>query len=161
MTVVYRIPRKAVLRDIVKRGRGRTNIKLAPAELSGVRMLLRAMQAREAVGMLPDQVPSKGEGVWAPFFGRWAYTMTLPARLARQHDAVVTFIWGERLPAGRGWRMHFRRFDEPFTGDGAVDAATINRGLEQLIRACPAQYLWGYNRYKAPAGAPPPPNTPP
>ena len=35
-------------------------------------------------------------------------------------------------------------------------AAQLNRELETLIRQCPGQYLWGYNRYKVPAGAEPP-----
>jgi KDO2-lipid IV(A) lauroyltransferase len=157
MTVLYRIPRKSVLRDIVESGRAAEGLKLAPAEMKGVRMLMKAMKGREVVGILPDQVPSRGEGAWAPFFGRWAYTMTLPARLARQFDAIVLFVYGERLPDGRGYRIHLKRLEQPFTGDAAHDAALLNRGLEDLIRQCPAQYLWGYNRYKVPAGAEPPP----
>jgi KDO2-lipid IV(A) lauroyltransferase len=120
-------------------------------------MLMKAMKHREVVGILPDQVPSQGEGVWAPFFGRLAYTMTLPARLALQYDAIVLFVYGERLAAGRGWRIHLQRLDEPFTGDPVRDATIMNRGLEALIRERPEQYLWGYNRYKVPAGAEPPP----
>jgi KDO2-lipid IV(A) lauroyltransferase len=157
ITVLYRIPRKAVLREIVATGRAAEGLKLAPAEMKGVRMLMKAMKARELVGILPDQVPSQGEGAWAPFFGRWAYTMTLPARMARQFDAIVLFVYGERLPGGRGYRIHLRRLEEPFTGNLAQDAALMNRGLESLIRECPAQYLWGYNRYKVPAGAEAPP----
>lgn len=157
VTVLYRIPRKSVLRDVVASGRAAEGLKLAPAEMKGVRMLMQAMKRREVVGILPDQVPSRGEGVWAPFFGRWAYTMTLPARLARQFDAIVLFVYGERLPKGRGYRIHLKRLQEPLTGDVAADAATINRGLEGLIRERPEQYLWGYNRYKAPTGAEAPP----
>lgn len=157
ITVLYRIPRKAVLREIVATGRATEGLKLAPAEMKGVRMLIKAMKARELVGILPDQVPSQGEGAWAPLFGRWAYTMTLPARLARQFDAIVLFVYAERLPGGRGYRIHLRRLEESFTGDPAQDAALMNRGLVSLIRECPAQYLWGYNRYKVPAGAEAPP----
>jgi KDO2-lipid IV(A) lauroyltransferase len=156
MTVLYRIPRKAVLRRIVETGRAAEGLKLAPAEMKGVRMLMKAMKQREVVGILPDQVPSQGEGVWAPFFGRLAYTMTLPARLAVQFDAIVLFVYGERLPAGRGWRIHLKRLEEPFSGDAARDAAVMNRELEALIRERPQQYLWGYNRYKVPGGVEPP-----
>ena len=159
MTVLYRIPRKPVLRGIVETGRAADGLKLAPADMKGVRMLMKAMRDRQVVGILPDQVPSVGEGAWAPFFGRWAYTMTLPARLARQFDGIVLFVYGERLPDGRGYRIHLRRLDEPLTGDAGHDAAVMNRGLEALIRDCPAQYLWGYNRYKVPAGAPAPPGS--
>ncbi len=160
MTVLYRIPRKSILRPIVETGRAADGLRLAPAEMRGVRMLMKAMKEREVVGILPDQVPSRGEGVWAPFFGRWAYTMTLPARLARQFDAVVLFVYGERLAGGAGYLIHLRRLAEPLSGDPAHDAAVINRGLESLIRECPTQYLWGYNRYKVPPGAEPPPAEP-
>jgi KDO2-lipid IV(A) lauroyltransferase len=34
--------------------------------------------------------------------------------------------------------------------------AQINREIESIIRLCPEQYIWGYNRYKVPAGAPEP-----
>ena len=161
MTVLYRTPRKSILRPIVETGRAADGLRLAPAEMRGVRMLMKAMKDRHVVGILPDQVPSRGEGVWAPFFGRWAYTMTLPARLARQFDAIVLFVYGERLPRGEGSRIHLRRLAEPLTGDPAHDAAVMNRGLEALIRECPTQYLWGYNRYKVPAGAGQPPSQPP
>jgi KDO2-lipid IV(A) lauroyltransferase len=157
MTVLYRIPRKAILRRIVETGRAAEGLKLAPAEMKGVRMLMKAMKQREVVGILPDQVPSQGEGVWAPFFGRPAYTMTLPARLAVQFDAIVLFVYGERLADGRGWRIHLKRLEAPFTGDAPTDAAIMNRELEALIRERPAQYLWGYNRYKVPGGVTPPP----
>ena len=161
ITVLYRVPRKSILRPLVEAGRAADGLRLAPAELRGVRMLMKAMKDRQLVGILPDQVPSRGEGVWAPFFGRWAYTMTLPARLARQFDAIVLFVYGERLPRGAGYRIHLRQLQEPLTGDPAHDAAVMNRGLESLIRECPTQYLWGYNRYKVPAGAEQPPSQPP
>ena len=103
-------------------------------------------------------MPSSGEGVWAPFFGQWAYTMTLPARLARACEANLVFYVGERLPQGRGWRLHIAPVTEPLTGDALADATALNRAIETLIRKLPTQYLWGYHRYKVPAGAPQPPS---
>jgi Kdo2-lipid IVA lauroyltransferase/acyltransferase len=154
MTVLYRTPRKKILRPLVA-GRAADGLYLAPADLRGVRMIIKAMRQREVVGILPDQVPSRGDGVWAPFFGRPAYTMTLPARLACQFNALVLLVYGERLSRG-GYRIHFSRMSGQFSGEAAKDAALLNRNLEQLIRRCPMQYLWGYNRYKVPAGAEPP-----
>jgi KDO2-lipid IV(A) lauroyltransferase len=40
---------------------------LAPANLSGVRIMAKALKKGEAIGLLPDQVPQEGEGVWAKF----------------------------------------------------------------------------------------------
>ncbi len=159
MTVLYRIPRKPILRPVVQSGRAAEGLLLAPAEMRGVKMMIRAMQRRQVVGMLPDQVPSQGEGVWAPFFGREAYTMTLPARLAVQFNAIVVFFYSERLANGAGYRIHLKRLERKFTGDARADAAIVNSELEALIRECPQQYLWGYNRYKRPSGVAPPPAT--
>jgi KDO2-lipid IV(A) lauroyltransferase len=102
--------------------------------------------------MLPDQAPSLGEGEWAPFFGRPAYTMTLVARLHHATGAAVFATFAERLPRGRGYRMHWRPIPV-LPRDAKQAAREVNAALEDLIRECPAQYLWAYNRYKVPAGA--------
>lgn len=158
LTVLYRPPRKRWLAPLIEGRRARQNLMLAPADVAGVRRLFRALRRGEAIGMLPDQVPSRGEGVWAPFFGRPAYTMTLPARLQRQTGAALLLAHGERLPAGEGWIVHFSTIDEPLADDPATAAAQINGALERLIRSNPEQYLWGYNRYKTPRGAAPGPS---
>ncbi len=154
MTVLYRPPKQAWLRPLVERGRG-TNLKLAAADLGGVRGLMKALRRHEAVGMLPDQVPGRGEGVWAPFFGKPAYTMTLAARLA-ESGATVLLAYAERLGYGAGYHLKLRPLASPLEGTLEERVALINRELETLIEECPGQYLWGYNRYKAPAGVAPP-----
>ena len=158
ITVLYRRPKQDWLAPLIEEGRG-ANLKLAPADLSGVRRLLRALKSGEAVGMLPDQVPGKGEGVWVPFFGRPAYTMTLAARLAQSvpGGATVLLAYAERLHYGAGYHLRLFKLRHELAGELDEHAARINRELELLIRECPQQYLWGYNRYKVPAGAEPPP----
>ena len=52
--------------------------------------------------------------------------------------------------------MHFVPFTESLDSTSAEQARTINAAMEQLIARSPAQYLWSYNRYKVPRGAPPP-----
>jgi len=129
----------------------------APASLAGVRQMLRALKRKEAVGLLPDQVPPEGQGTWAPFFGQPAYTMTLAARLMQQTGAGCFVLRGERLPRGAGYVVHasqlVRALPESTDAQAQVEAATIiNETMEQVIRSDPGQYLWGYNRYKAPRG---------
>jgi len=153
MTVLFRPPRKEALRRLIGE-RARPGLLLAPASLAGVRMLMRALRNGHTAGILPDQVPSQGEGAWVGFFGRPAYTMTLPARLAAASGARIVFALCERLPAGRGYRLRLVPFDEPSSGDIEQDTQRLNLALEALIRQCPTQYLWGYNRFKSPAGAP-------
>ena len=154
MTVLYRRPKQDWLAPLIEAGRG-ANLKLAPADLSGVRRLLKALKNGEAVGMLPDQVPGNGEGAWLPFFGRPAYTMTLAARLAQSvpGGATVLLAYAERLHYGAGYHLKLFPLSTPLAGDLMQRAAQLNRELEALIRHCPGQYLWGYNRYKVPARA--------
>jgi len=162
ITVLYRPARHPALRALQERARARPALAAAPADLGGVRQMLRALRRGEAVGLLPDQVPPHGQGTWAPFFGRPAYSMTLAARLALQSGAPVLLARCERLPAGRGYRLSLSPLAEPIPAAAADDdalqraqAAVINRAMEQQIRQCPEQYLWGYNRYKLPRGSPP------
>lgn len=154
ITVLYRPPRQAWLRQVVERSRDRPGLGAAPANLAGVRQLISALKKGEAVGLLPDQVPPEGQGVWAPFFGQPAYTMTLSARFALMPKTQVLVAWGERLSWGRGYVVHIRPLEaflpEPLATDVAAVAAQFNRVMEQVIRLCPQQYLWGYARYKTP-----------
>lgn len=152
LTVLYRPPRQRWLEPYMVAGRSRSRSQLAPTTLKGVRMLYRALARGDAVGVLPDQAPGEGEGVWADFFGRPAYTMTLVRRLQEASEATVIMTFAQRLPEGRGYRMHAQALPtEQF------NEAVLNRAVEEQVRRCPAQYLWGYNRYKVPAGATPPP----
>jgi KDO2-lipid IV(A) lauroyltransferase len=145
MSVLYRPPRKAWLLPLIEAGRSRKNIQLAPTNMQGVRSLLKALKQGEAIGILPDQVPSAGEGEWEDFFGKPAYTMTLVNKLAQTTGATVLMAFGERLPHGAGYIIHIEPEDA---------AAGLNAAIERVICQRPEQYLWGYNRYKTPRGAP-------
>ena len=158
---MYRPHKIAWLDELVREGRNRgaafdgTNV--APATLAGVRMLLKHLRKGGCTIVLPDQVPGEGEGEWSEFFGRPAYTMTLVGRLQEASGAAIVFCYAERLLRGEGYIVHYTALDEPLGPDTAVATRRVNAMIEQLVRACPAQYLWGYNRYKRPAGAPPAP----
>jgi KDO2-lipid IV(A) lauroyltransferase len=147
LTVMYRPPKIRWLEPLMIAGRSRFGTAVAPASMKGVRMLLRALHRGETVALVPDQTPGAGEGKWADYFGRPAYTMTLIAKLQQATGAALVTVGVERLPEGRGYHVRFEELPaENF------DEAALNRALETLVRACPAQYLWGYNRYKVPEG---------
>lgn len=152
MTALYRPARKAALRELVARSRNRPGLVTAPASLSGVRQMIRALRTGEAVGILPDQVPPEGQGVWAPFFGKPAYTMTLVGRLARQTGCEVLLLWCERLPGSRGYVIRVQEPPAPWpdTDDAQAWAQALNAAMAYVIRQAPEQYLWGYKRYKKP-----------
>ncbi len=166
MTVLYRPPRKAWLMQLITTARRRPGLDTAPTSLAGVKQMIKALKNGESVGLLPDQVPPAGQGVWSPFFGRQAYTMTLSVRLALQTRAIILIAWGERLPWGRGFKINVSPLptaSASATGqterlaerrqlardlEGAV--RQVNAAMESLIRTAPQQYLWGYARYKTP-----------
>ena len=158
ITVMYSPPKVRALESLMFAGRNRAAMmKSVPADLRGLRAMLKALKRGEAIGMLPDQVPGLGEGEWIEFFGKPAYTMTLVGRLAEQTGAPVLLCYAERLPRGRGYRFVVEPLLATRPPESTVRA--LNRSLEQIIRRCPEQYLWAYNRYKVPAGVRPPGGT--
>ena len=152
ITVLYRPARQAWLAKVMETARNRPGMLAVPTTLAGVRQMIKALRRGEAVGLLPDQVPPEGQGQWAPFFGRDAYTMTLAVRLAQQTGAAVVLARCERLPWGRGYVTHFEPLSAPLSADMDQAVLQINQAMEHLIRQCPEQYLWGYGRYKQPRG---------
>jgi len=155
LTVLYRLPKVGWLDPVMREGRGRRNIRLVPADIRGVREVFAALKRGEAAGFLPDQVPGAGEGEWATFFGKPAYTATLAPKLATRDNVVCFLVYARRLARGAGYTIVMRPLPAPLAGESAV--RHLNRALEDLVRECPGQYLWGYNRYKTPRGAKPRP----
>ncbi len=159
LTAMYRPPRIKWLDPIMSAGRQRDKGRVAPANAQGVRLVLKALKNSEATIVLPDQVPGEGgEGVWAPFFGKKAYTMTLAARLASMANVATFFFVGERLPKSQGFRLHVYPMEGTLNGDKEHDATIINQNVEKLVRLFPEQYLFSYNRYKTPPGVEAPEN---
>lgn len=151
-TELYRPPKLAQLEPLMRAGRARGQVSLATTDYAGVKKLLAALKQGQAIGALPDQVPSQGEGAWADFFGRLAYTMTLIARLQQKTGAAVIFFYAERLSWGRGFVIRFLPPIPPLSDNPEQAARQINMAVEAIVRACPAQYLWSYNRYKSVRG---------
>ena len=150
ITILYRPAKQAWLAEMMLTARNRSGIQAVPTTLAGVRQMIKALRKGEAVGLLPDQVPPHGQGQWAPFFGKDAYTMTLAARLALQTGATVILARCERLPAGRGYELFFEALPMPLSAQLDEAVVQINQAMEHTIRQCPTQYLWGYGRYKQP-----------
>lgn len=153
MTAMYRVPKLAWLDKVMREGRERGQMKLARADIGGVRVLLKALKRGESIGVLPDQVPGNGEGEWVPFFGRPAYTITLIGRLMEASGAAVIMSHIERLPRGKG---HILRFTPLSFNTSLPVGSQMNAAIEAVVLSCPQQYLWSYNRYKVPRGAPVP-----
>ena len=158
LVVMARKHKLGWLDDLLREGRLRgvevANSNVVPANLTGVRETMRTLKRGGAVFILPDQVPGEGEGEWSDFFGRPAYTMTLVHRLQQRSKALLVFGYAERLSDGRGFHLHLEPMRDPLPDDRTEAARALNAQVEALVRQCPGQYLWGYNRYKRPRGAP-------
>ena len=151
ITVMYRTPRLAWLDPLLRAGRAQGLARITTADGRGVRAVLKALKDRQPVGLLPDQVPVAGGGVQADFFGRAAYTTTLIGKLQRSTGAPIVVVSAERLPHAAGYALTFHPLP-PLPPEDAAAARALNAALEAVIRRCPEQYLWSYNRYKQPAG---------
>ena len=148
LTILYR-PSRLGFDELSRQGRGRLGGKVVATDARGVRTLLTSLRNGEILGILPDQDPGDEGGVFAPFFGIAASTMTLVSRLALKTGVPVFLTWAERLPRGRGYALHLWTLPE-VTAAASLEAsvAALNRGVEAAVRTLPAQYLWAYKRFK-------------
>jgi KDO2-lipid IV(A) lauroyltransferase len=148
LTLLYRPPREAWRHPLILSGGESAQISMAPTDFKGVEKLLHALKRSEGIALPPDQAPNSEGGVWADFFDRPAYTMTLVKKLQRATGAALIACFAERLPRGKGYRIKYHSVPaENF------DEAALNRVIEDLVRRCPSQYNWSYNRYKIPRAA--------
>ena len=145
ITVMYRKARKIWMSDFMINGRKKGKVKLAEANIKGLKKVLIALKSGEAVGILHDQVADKGEGELAKFFRRPAYTMVLISKLIKRSDATIIMAYGERLKNGNGFDIHVEELKRK-------DIATpndLNKQVENFIKKNPTQYYWSYDRYKS------------
>jgi Kdo2-lipid IVA lauroyltransferase/acyltransferase len=156
ITALYRRPRQDWVHAMMQAGRNRGQAKMVEPNLAGVRALLTALKRNEAAWVLPDQKANKGEGAWAPLFGRWAYMPTLLYRLADSSGARPLLFYCERLSWGRGYRLVIDPLPDLPT-DRAAAMRAVNRALEDSVRRLPEQYLWSYRLHRLRDRESPPP----
>jgi len=149
ITSLYRPLRISGLEQLVQKARSRLGGNFVTANIRGIRLLYQTLERGNVVGVLPDQEPRAGTGIFAPFFGIPAYSMVFLGRLAAKTGAPVIFSWCERLPMGRGYRLHFRKAPAAIHSSNLDEAvAATNLAVEQCVRECPAQYQWSYRRFR-------------
>lgn len=145
---LYKAPRDPKVDQAVSRSRSRFGAQLIPTGSPAMRGMLRELKSGGTVGLLMDQQPRQGEGVFAPFFGRPALTMGLVHRLARHTGCAVIFGSVLRKTRPAGWEIQLAPVDDAVAGDDpATAAAAMNAALERAIELAPPQYLWLYKRW--------------
>lgn len=148
-TAMYEPPKFERLDPIIRHGRERMGASLVPTNSRGVAALLKALKRAEAIGILPDQEPGRGSGVFADFYCRPAYTATLLPKLVARTDARVITGVAQRLEDGHGFAIHFLAADEGvYDEDEATSARGVNASVEAAIALAPAQYQWEYKRWR-------------
>jgi Kdo2-lipid IVA lauroyltransferase/acyltransferase len=152
ITVLYRRPRSEAGEAFLRRVRGRANVRQLPAEGTAMRGLFKALTAGGMVGMLPDQQPKAGDGLWAPFFGMDALSMTLLPRLAHRTGATVLFAIAERRVASAGsgpcFDVHLLPAPAALSDENLqVAVAAMNAAVQEIAERDPAQYQWTYKRF--------------
>ncbi len=146
---LYKPLKMQQLDAMVTRARGRMGGHFVPANARGIRILYKTLKQGDAVGMLPDQEPLGGTGVFAPFFGIPAYSMVFLGRLAAKSGAPIIFTWCERLSWGRGYHLHFRQAPASACSADTQQATSANNlVVEEIVRTNPAQYQWSYRRFR-------------
>lgn len=156
LAALYRAPRAPAIDRRITASRSRFGARLIASGSPAMRKMLATLREGGAIGMLADQQPKQGDGVFVPFFGVPALTMTLVNRLARRTGCAIFFTSAQRQPGG--WALRFEQADEAIADDDpAKGMHTMNRWLESEVLAEPAQYLWNYKRFSLrPDGEPPP-----
>jgi KDO2-lipid IV(A) lauroyltransferase len=150
MTTLYQPPRLMQFDAMIRHGRERLGAKLVATDNTGVRALLAALKQGEMIGVLPDQEPKFGNGVFASFFNIPAYSGTLVSRLVNKTNAMVIFAYAERLPKGEGYQLYFSAAGKAiYADDLQTSVAGLNQGVENCIRSIPEQYQWSYYRFRS------------
>lgn len=147
---LYKKPKIAQLEKIMIKARQRTSAKTVPTDTSGIKKMFQALRQGMLIGILPDQDPSSGDGVFAPFFGISAKTMVLLSRFAAKTNSPVFLTYAERLSYGRGFKLHFKKIEgDIYSKDLTQSTTELNKVIEAAIRQIPSQYQWTYKRFKS------------
>jgi len=148
-TFMYQPPKMAAVDKLLKETRSRNGIKLAPTNRKGVSLLLSSLSEGELVGVLPDQVPTDEGGLFAPFFGVPALTMTLVSKIVQRKKAKVFCGYAERLPKAQGFKVVLKEADQGIYSQDLQESVTaLNRTVEASIAATISQYQWEYKRFR-------------
>lgn len=146
---LYDPPKIATIDKMVRESRQRTGATLLPIDGQGVRGVLQALKRSQPVSILPDQVPTRSAGIYAPFFDRPALTMTFAHRLMRNTDPLV--VMGSCTRHTSGFKITFTELPEAiYSEDVDTSVEAMNQAIEKLVREDPAQYQWEYKRFKHP-----------
>lgn len=150
---LYDPPRIKSLEVPLRKARERSGVAMLPMDKAGLRAAYRHLQGGNCLALLPDQVPRRTAGVYAPFFGRPALTMNFAHRLIQRTRPIVLLGMARRVPSGFHVRfVPLGAGPQPAEGiyapSAEASATALNRAIEELVGEDPAQYQWEYKRFR-------------
>ena len=132
--MMEKIRKKYICKKQVKKG------------ISGTKELLRYFKNGSSIALMIDQRVS--QGIKANFFGKDAFTTTIPAQFVKKFDAKIVPVCIERTEND----LFKIKIDEPikFDKQETIPSITLslNRILEKMILKNPTQWIWTHNRWK-------------
>lgn len=146
---LYEKPRLPEMERLIKKSRENGGGKMVPTTARGVAALLRHLKGGGMTCILPDQVPNLKDrsGVFAPFFGYDAYTMTLVNQLHQRTKATIIGSVAKRVK--KGFEIHFYSVEsDVYDNDLIKSASAMNKMIETAIKEMPEQYQWEYKRFR-------------
>ncbi len=152
-TSLYQSSRLEGLDKYVLGARQRSGSVLVPASRKGLSSVVNSLKKGGISCVLPDQIPkNESSGIFAPFFGKPAFTMTLAHKLICKTECKVLFAVARRT--AKGFEIMFH---EPsaaiYSDDPDIAVTALNQGVESCVLEIPSQYQWEYKRFKKqPAG---------
>lgn len=146
--LLYNKRRSRLLSEIQRRCRARYADE--SHQKRDIRGLLRSLRGNAVVWFSADEAHTGKSSALLPFFGQPALTNTALPRLARISGAAIVPLFFCRKPDGSGYLIRFEPPLERFPSDDAIaDTRRLVAILERQIRACPAQYFWKQQRFRA------------
>ena len=132
--IMERIRKKFICKNQIKKG------------ISGVRNILKLYKKNYCTALMIDQRVS--EGIRSVFFGKPAFTTTIPAQIIKKFNCEIVPVHIERYDD-----IKFNlTFDKPIKFDENTSTEEItlklNKILEKMVLKDPSQWILTHNRWK-------------
>ncbi|HEY6094509.1 MAG TPA: lipid A biosynthesis acyltransferase [Gallionellaceae bacterium] len=146
---IYSKQKNAYMEALVLRMRKRFGKQVLFSRQDGMRPVIKAMREGHPFYYFVDQDLTVKDGMFVPFFGVPAATLSTLPRLAEMGRAQVVPCITRVLPDYQGYEVTFYPPWENYpSGDPAADTRRINEFVEQRVLEMPEQYFWVHKRFK-------------
>jgi KDO2-lipid IV(A) lauroyltransferase len=126
--------KKYICRNQIKKG------------INGVRESIEYIKKNHSIAMMIDQRVSEGEKI--NFFGKPAFTTTLPAQLSIKYNLPIIPVFIERLKNNKFQITFYGEINANNFKNKIELSKKLNETLEKMIIKNPHQWIWTHDRWK-------------